>query len=223
MKKIIATIITSAALTVSAAAQDASMMGSASFSAGDRNRPMTLATSSYTYQPAPQPRVFKEQDLVTIIVNMSSKYSNKADLQKQKKINAKMGLTDWIRFVGIGKMPEPVNEDQPVVGAVLDHQTRAKGDLSRSESLNFKIKCRISRKLDNGNLQIEGIIHMHIGEEIKQVYLSGIISPDDIGANNTISSDDIYDLDIRDTPAGNVFDSVKRNYGTRFIERWSPF
>ena len=223
MKKIIATIITTAALTVSASAQDASMMGTSAFSSSDGNRPMTLANSSYTYQPAPQPKVFKEQDLITVIVNMSSKYSSKADLQKQKKINAKMGLTDWIRFVGISKLPEPVSEDPPVIGGVLDHQTRAKGDLKRDENLSFKIKCRVSRKLDNGNLQIEGPQRMQIGEEIKYIYISGIVSPEDIKPNGTVSSDDVYDIDVRDTPEGNVYDSVRRSYGTKFIERWSPF
>ncbi len=184
---------------------------------------MTLRNASFSYQPMPEPRTFKEQDLITVLVDERLLYSNNSDVQRQRKIKGKMGFTDWVKFPGWDKLPQPIETEPPVVGGEVDHQSRAKGQLNNSEKLTFKITCRVAWKMDNGNLHIEGQQQMMIGEENRSVYVSGDIRPEDVGADNTVLSSALAFSTIKLIPSGNIFDSTKRSYGQRFVDRWLPF
>ncbi|MCL2303748.1 MAG: flagellar basal body L-ring protein FlgH [Planctomycetaceae bacterium] len=203
-------------------AQSGSLMGESVYGT-EGGQPMTLRNGSFSYQAMPEPRMFKEQDLINVLVDRSLLYKNNSDLQRQRKIKGKMGLTEWVKFPGLGKLPEPVDTIPPMVAGEVDHQTRAKGQLTNSEKLTFKIQCRVTWKMDNGNLHIEGQDQQIIGEESLSIYFSGDIRPEDVRPDNTIPSNLVAFPIIKLIPAGNIFDSTKRNYGQRFIDRWSPF
>ena len=208
--------------SVTAFAQSGSLMGEPVYGT-ESGQPMTLRNSSYYYQAVPEPRTFKEQDLITVLVDRSLLYKNNSDFQRQRKIKGKMGLTDWIKFPGIGKLPEPIDTTPPAVGGEVDHQSRAKGQLTNSEKLTFKITCRVVWKMDNGNLHVEGQDQCGVGEETQSIYFSGVIRPEDVKPDNTIESDRVHSPNVKLIPSGNIYDSTKRSYGQRFIDRWSPF
>jgi len=203
-------------------AQNGSLMGETVYGT-DAGQPMTTRNASFSYQPVPEPRVFKEQDLITVIVDRSLLYTNNSDIQRQRRIKGKMGLSDWIKFPGFGKMPEPIDTEPPAIGGEVDHQSRARGQLRNTEKLTFKIQCRVISKLDNGTLQIEGQDWQSIGEETQSIYFSGVIRPQDVSQENTIDSDNVFSRVTKLIPSGNIYDATKRNYGQRFIDRWSPF
>ncbi len=208
--------------SLSVVAQSGGLMGQSVYGTAN-GQAMSLRNSSFTYQPIPEPKTYKEQDFITVIVNDTAIYSNNNDLQRQRKIKGKMGLTDWVRWPDWSKLPQPLLDEPPVIGAEIDHQSRSKGQLSRTEKLIFKITCRVSSVMDNGNLHIEGQQRQQIGEENKVVYFSGVIRPEDIQPDNTITSDRVYDRDFIEIPSGQNFDAIKRSYGQRFIDRWMPF
>jgi len=203
-------------------AQSGSLMGTPVYGT-DAGQMLTTRNGSFSYQPMPEPRVFKEHDLITVIVNRSHTYSNNSNLQRQRKIKGTMGLTDWIKFPGLGKLPEPIDTSPPAIGGELDHQSRAKGQLDNSEKLKFKIQCRVTWKMDNGTLHIEGQDQQVVGDNTQSIYVSGDIRPEDVKPDNTIESDRIAFPVIKIIPSGNIYDATKRNYGQKFIDRWSPF
>jgi len=203
-------------------AQSGSLMGESVYGT-DTGQPMTLRNASFSYQPMPEPRVFKEHDLITVIVKRSHTYSNDSNLQRQRKIKGKMGLTDWVKFPGLGKLPEPIDTSPPLIGGEIDHQSRAKGQFNNTEKLTFRIQCRVTWVMDNGILHIEGQDQQIVGENSQSIYVSGDIRPEDVTPDNTIESDRIAFPVIKIIPAGNIFDATKRSYGQRFIDRWSPF
>ncbi|MGL6193585.1 MAG: flagellar basal body L-ring protein FlgH, partial [Thermoguttaceae bacterium] len=62
-----------------------------------------------------------------------------------------------------------------------------------------------------------------IGEETKVMYFSGEVRQEDISVkDNTISSDKVYSLYIDDTPGGNVYDSIRRGWGTKALDQYGP-
>ena len=203
-------------------AQNGSLAGTPVYGS-EEGQMLTTRNGSFGYQPVPQPRVFKEHDLITVLVNESFLYSNNSNLQRQRKVKGKMGLTDWIKFPGLGKLPEPIDTEPPKIGGEIDHQSRAKGQLDNKEKLTFKIQCHVAWVMDNGNLHIEGQDQKLIGEETMSIYFSGDIRPEDVKPDNTIESNKVAAQFIKHIPSGNIFDSTKRSYGQRFIDRWSPF
>lgn len=205
-------------------AQNGAIMGEPVYHTETTKQPMNMFNSSYSYQPSPQPKVYRENDLVNVNVQHRHVFENKNDSQRQRKLKGKMGLTEWVKFPGLLKMPVPMETEPPSIGGEVDFQGRAKGDTKQSQNLSFKIQCRIIRKLANGNLHIEGQRQTTIGEEVKIVYFSGEIRPEDIDERtNVVSSDDVYGMVIREMQGGAGSDAIKRGYGQKAFERWSPF
>ena len=208
--------------SVTAFAQNGGLMGETVYGT-DAGQPMTLRNASFYYQPVPEPRVFREHDLITVLVDRSMLYTNNSDSQKQRRIRGKMGITDWIKFPGFGRLPEPIDSEPPAIGGEIDHQSRARGQLRNTEKLTFKITCRVTWKMDNGNLHIEGQDWQSVGEETQSVYFSGVVRPQDVKPDNTIECDSVLFKETKVIPSGSIYDSTKRGYGQKFIDRWSPF
>ncbi|MDR2705174.1 MAG: flagellar basal body L-ring protein FlgH [Planctomycetaceae bacterium] len=43
-----------------------------------------------------------------------------------------------------------------------------------------------------------------------------------MGTGNTIESNKIADLEIKEIPSGSSYDAVRRTWGARLIEHWKP-
>lgn len=209
-------------LTQQAAAQSGSLTGRSAMITPS-GRTMKMSEASLTYQPAPRQKVFQVEDLVTVHVRKTYDYRNTANNQRKKSIKTKYRLTGWFKWPDILGMPIKSDEALPEIGGELDHKTQNQGNLLRRETLDFKITCRVTSKMDNGNLVIEGTENTNIGEEGKVIHIVGIIRPEDIGPDNTVPSERVGELAIKEIPSGNVYDTARRSWGARLLEQWKPF
>ena len=89
--------------------------------------------------------------------------------------------------------------------------------------VDFYISCLITDIRDNGNLVIEGNRCFGIGEEVSITTVKGIVRPDTIGPDFKVDSNWVAELDIRNIPGGNVYDTVRRPWATRLLEQIKPF
>lgn len=207
----------------SAQAQSGSLMGSSTLKLPS-GRTIRMPEASLTYQPAPRQKVFQVEDIVHVHVKQDWAYNNTANNQRKKNIEAEGRLTYWSSFSGFLKFPTKTDTTVlPEIGGEIDHKTQNQGSMKRQETLDFKISCRVVSVQDNGNLHIEGTAMNQIGEEGKVMYVGGIIRPEDIGPDNTIHGSRVADLTVKELPSGNVYDTVRRPWGTRLLEHWKPF
>jgi flagellar L-ring protein precursor FlgH len=189
-----------------------------------KGRPMTMMEASASFQPPPKQRTFQVEDIIEVHIKETMKYTNTADNQRKKKIETETSLTAWTKISGLFKMPvAAAGAALPEIGGKIDHKTQNQGRLNRSESLDFNLPCRITDIRDNGNLVIEGNKSSGIGEEGTIVTVSGIVRPDTIGPDFKIESNQVAELDIRIIPSGNVYDTVRRTWGSRLVEQLKPF
>ncbi|MGL4371275.1 MAG: flagellar basal body L-ring protein FlgH, partial [Alphaproteobacteria bacterium] len=71
-----------------------------------------------------------------------------------------------------------------------DHQ--GKGTIDRKETVNFNIAALITQVLPNGNLVISGRQEFRFNNlEIREILVTGVVRPEDILSNNTISLEKI--------------------------------
>ena len=186
-------------------------------------RAVKMTEASLTFQAPPRQHVFRVEDIIYVHIKDKRTYSNTANNQRKKKIDTTTELTAWTKFMGIFKTPVSAGGALPEIGGKIDHKTQNQGRLTREESLDFYIPCRITDVRDNGNLVIEGNKSSGIGEEGSIITVSGIVRPDTIGPDFKVESNQVAELDIREIPRGNVFDTVRRPWGTRLIEQLKPF
>ena len=186
-------------------------------------RPMTVEQASLTFQAPPKQHAFKIDDLISVHVKERKTYSSTADNQRRKQIEGEATLTGWTKFAGLLKMPIPATGALPEIGGTIGHRTQNRGRLTREETLDFEIKCRITDIRDNGNLVIEGNSKFGIGEEGSIITVSGVIRPDDVSRDFKVESSQLSELTINEVPSGNVYDTVRRPWGTRLLEQFKPF
>ena len=186
-------------------------------------RPMRMTEASLTFQAPPRQHVFQKNDIIYVHIKDRKEYNNTANNQRKKKIETSGKLTSWSKIAGLFQMPLLATQGLPEVGGTIDHKTQNQGRLTRMESVDFYIPCCITDIRDNGNLVIEGNKNTGIGEEGTKITVSGMVRPDTIGPDFKVESNQVADLDIREIPSGNVFDTVRRPWGTRLFEQLKPF
>jgi flagellar basal body L-ring protein FlgH len=206
----------------SVVAQYGSLAGSTTLRTGE-GRPITMAEGAELFRPAPRQKAHQLHDIVYVNVKKKWNYTNNATLTKTKKVETEARLTYWSKFKGLFKMPvSAAGEALPEIGGEIDHKTQNKGNLTHVETIEYVIACEIVDILENGNLHIQGTISTQIGEEGKIMYVGGIVRPEDIAADHTISGDKVLHFKSTDIPSGQIYDTQRRPWGTRIIEQLKP-
>ena len=75
----------------------------------------------------------------------------------------------------------------------------------------------------NGNLIVVAWSHMQIDDENQYLRLTGECRKDDITADNTVTSDKIFALDVQTMNEGAVRDAIKRGWFKELMDDVKPF
>ena len=185
--------------------------------------PMTLGNMSFTVPQAEAPKFIHEHDLVTVIVKNYWRSTTKGAMERKKKMQTEYGISKWpsINLFGIGA--SKMADGAPAIGADINTKFKNEGSVERREQVEFRITCRIISIEENGVLLLEGTDVTTLGEEGKILYFSGYARPQDIQPDNSIKSELINDPIIKEVPSGSAYDSYRRNWGQKLIDRYSPF
>ena len=98
------------------------------------------------------------------------------------------------------------------------------GNTSRKGTLRGKITCRVVEvRQDSGNLVVFGWKEVRSNRETQYLSLSGVVRPQDIRTDNTISSELIAEAKIEYTGSGVVSDKQGPGFGTRILDNIWPF
>ncbi len=87
---------------------------------------LTLANSSFLYVPPEPPRVIKINDLVTVLVDEKSQFSEEAAIQRRKQYQLNATLADFIKLNGLNIEKAPQANGSPQVDGTLQGQGRAR-------------------------------------------------------------------------------------------------
>ncbi|NQZ53523.1 MAG: flagellar basal body L-ring protein FlgH [Piscirickettsiaceae bacterium] len=97
------------------------------------------------------------------------------------------------------------------------HDFKGQGDSDQSNELTGEISVSVVEVLPNGNMIIRGEKVITINQGNEYIRLSGIISPRDIDANNTISSKRVADAQIAYVGDGPTNDANVTGWLSRFF------
>jgi len=172
-------------------------------------------------------------DIVTIVVDESSKGGNSADTKTSKDTTTFAGITS---FLGLEKYIGRRNKDltdgdiftggsEPSINieASSKNSLAGKGATSRDGTLSARITARVIEVLDNRNLVVEGRRQLMVNAEDQYIVITGIVRPEDITSDNMISSQYIADARIVYTGNGVINDKMRPGWLTRMIDRTWPF
>jgi flagellar L-ring protein FlgH len=188
---------------------------------GHRPDPATpLYNVSMTAVVPPPPRSFKVHDLVTIIVEETSRQQADQTSKSDKTYNVDADLNSILdpqELIKLRLRSSSIS-DLELLRAAYRQKFDGKGTYTRNDSFSMKIQAEIIDVKPNGTVAIEARKHVDKNGETQSTVLSGVARISDITQNNSILSSQIADLTLITKSTGEVNKSAKKGLIPRILE-----
>lgn len=162
-------------------------------------------------------------DLVTVAIQETAAAARDASTETSKKSELAAGVGSFAGLMTALKAAYPSIDPAKLLAASTQNDFNGKGQTTSSGKVQATLTARIKQVLPNGDYYIEGSKVVMINEEESHIYLSGVIRPADIQADNTISSNLIADAQVEYTGRGSVSDKQKPGWFSRLFDLIWPF
>ncbi|MEZ6244189.1 MAG: flagellar basal body L-ring protein FlgH [Phycisphaerales bacterium] len=182
------------------------------------------AKSMFFYEP-PEPRKYLKHDIITIIVDESSKQESSQSLDTKRKyedsasINA---LVDPIQLLEL-RLRQGGLTSQDLLDISADRKYKGEGDYEREDRFSARISARVIEVKPNGTLLLEAKTFIKTDEEEQTLVLSGLARPEDVTNQNTIRSSQLANLAVIRQNEGQVADSAKKGIITKVLDALFAF
>lgn len=136
------------------------------------------------------------------------------------RVGALLGLVSQVL---IANPTMEIESGELGVEASNDSTFAGNGTTSRENALSTTLTCTVVEILPGGNLKIEGYKEVLVNGETQMVVLHGVVRPQDIKGDNTISSDRLAESRVHVSGQGVVDDRQAPGWGTRVMDHAWPF
>jgi flagellar L-ring protein precursor FlgH len=130
-------------------------------------------------------------------------------------------------FFGLeSKLPEVLPDAVDPTNLVdLDSELEhgGKGDVIRNEDINLNVAAVVVQVLPNGNLVIQGRQEVRVNFEVRELYVAGVVRPEDISPRNTIAHDQIAELRVAYGGRGQITDVQQPRIGAQVLDIILPY
>lgn len=164
-------------------------------------------------------------DIVTILIQESSKAGDEASTQADRTSGIKVGITSLLGL----SMPQmnafkdnTVTAENAIEGAV-GNTSKGQGKTERQSTFTTFLTTRVIQVLPNRNLVIQGQRQMRINNETEVVTFSGIVRPEDLDQNNSVASTRVAEARMEIAGYGVVSDKQRQGWLTRIIDHIWPW
>ena len=162
-------------------------------------------------------------DMVTILVKESAASSDDAKTENNRELSAStkptvlFGLKDELSAL-FG-----IKDPSTLLDLTSKGDFKGKGTNTQKTTLETHIAALVTEVLPNGNLVIEGRRDLFVNGERKVIAIRGVIRPQDIAPDNTISSEYVANAQIIYQGEGIVSQSQKPGLFTKLLLFFWPF
>ena len=150
-------------------------------------------------------------DLITIQLNENTNASKLADTEIKKDNAGDLGSPTIM-----GRVPS-YNGNPLGFSFDASRQFKAEADSEQRNSLNGTITVTVAQVLPNGNLLVKGEKWLTLNQGNEFIRISGIIRPEDISTDNTISSTRVANARISYAGTGQLSESNEMGWLSRFF------
>ena len=199
-------------------------------------RPLTLP------MPAPQPpptddaslwrlgsrAFFKDQraanvgDILTVLVNIT----DAADVEDGT--NSTRNGTENMSVPSLFGLGSKVKLLAQATGGSLVNTSSTNGNTStgvikRNETVTLRLAGVVTQVLPNGNLVVAARQEVRVNSELRILQVTGVVRPQDIASDNTVTHDRLAEARISYGGAGQLTDLQTPRYGQQLMDILLPF
>jgi flagellar L-ring protein precursor FlgH len=173
---------------------------------------------------------FKDQraanvgDIITVLINIDdeAKIDNESSRTRTSEEGAQLGALLGLEQSLHEILPEAVNNANLVEGGA-DSSHTGSGTIDRKEEVELQLAALVTQILPNGNMVISGKQEVRVNFEKRILSIDGVIRPQDITINNTVSYQQIAEARIGYGGQGQITDVQQPRYGQQLYDVIFPF
>jgi flagellar L-ring protein precursor FlgH len=173
---------------------------------------------------------FKDQRAATVgdIVTVLVKTTDAADVEnasaETQNGSETMGMPNMLGLEGalphlLGKLVSPSS----LVSTTSTSVAGGTGTIKRNETVTLRLAGVITQVLPNGNLVVAARQEMRVNNELRVLEVSGVIRPQDIASDNTVSHDRMAEARISYGGRGQLTNIQTPRYGQQALDILLPF
>ncbi len=169
-------------------------------------------------------RAAKIGDIVTVTISINDTANLQNETDRSKTGSETETMPNLLGFESaLDKVLPKAVDPAKLVGETSSSTSNGTGAIKRSEAINLKLAATVMQLLPNGNFVIQGRQQVVVNNEMRDLALQGVIRPEDILNDNTISYEKIAEARISYGGKGNLTNLQQPAYGQQFFDAIYPF
>lgn len=177
-----------------------------------------------------RPTFFKDQratnigDILTVMIDIDDEADLQNETERSRTADEDVALNNALGLeTQLGKvLPEAVIGSD-LVDANSTSRSSGRGSTEREEEVRVRLAATVTQILPNGNMVIQGRQEVRVNFEKRVLELAGVIRPEDITTDNSISYDKIAEARISYGGKGQITDLQQPRYGQQVYDILFPF
>lgn len=173
---------------------------------------------------------FKDQrastigDILTVEIDINDNASINNESSRTRDNSESAGMPNLLGVEGnLGNfLPDGVSASSLVDLSSASNHTGS-GAITRDETIELKIAALVTQILPNGNMVIQGRQEVRVNFEVRDLLITGVIRPEDIRNDNTISYEKIAEARVSYGGRGQITDVQQPRYGQQLYDIIFPF
>ncbi len=162
-------------------------------------------------------------DIVTITISEKASASKEASTGTSRDSSISASIPNLLGLEKSSAVADSNLDLAALIKADFANSFDGKGKTVRKEDLVASLTTQVIEVYPNGNLKIRGGKEVRVNDETQVIYLTGIVRPVDIMANNTIDSKHVLNARISYTGKGAISDKQEPGWLTRVVDNVWPF
>ena len=161
-------------------------------------------------------------DVLTVVVNIQNERAQLSNQTSRNRTGSEN--VEAPRVLGLNpSLLQPPAVGGPSLDLDSTSDFTGSGTVNRSESINLRLAAVITQILPNGNLAIVGKQEVRVNGDVRELQVAGVLRPEDVRADNTITWDKIAEARIAYGGRGTINDVQQPRYGQQIFDVLFPF
>ncbi len=181
--------------------------------------PTLSEVSMFGIEP-PEPRTFRENDLITVIIAERASLSRTQKEEQEKNYDMKgavVSFPDMLQMLEL-RLENGRESNLPKIDLNYDNEYEGEGKYKREDKLTARVTARVLEVKPNGTLLVEARTEVNSDNESQLIVLAGLCREEDVTDQNTIQSSQLFDLKLDIQNTGDVRATANKGWIPRIIE-----
>ena len=160
-------------------------------------------------------------DVVTIVVSMNDTANVQNGTAATRASSETAGMPNLFGLESL--LPKTIVDPSKLVSASSSNNNASTGQIQRSEAVTIRLAGVVTQVLPNGNLVVAARQEFRVNSELRELLVTGVIRPQDIASNNTVTHDRMAEARISYGGKGQLTDLQTARWGQQIMDIMMPF